>query len=1559
MGFGEIVGGIKDGIDSVAEKAGEVIDDVKETAGEAVEFATDKAADALEKAGAEGVADQVRTAGDDIADTLGAKVGERQLGETDDPKQLIHGDPAKINESASHLKDFFTALDGVGQGLRKLDTGGWKGKAADSFHEEFDAHPKQWMHAADACEAAGDALDAYADTVAWAQRQARAAIDKYQKAENTTKNAIEAYNSHISAYNSRVDAYNAAVEKNADPGSKPQKPGPFEDPGKEDREAARDILKHARSQRDAAAEKAQHAITLALVHAPTEPKFTDRLVLDGVDGMAAGSLHLMHFGGGLVKSGAETLKFARTLFPLDPYNISHPFQYFSNVSTTLMGLGGMALHPERLPKALLGSGWGSDPADATGNLIGNLFGGKGAGGFAKAAAKAGAKSTVKGAARGAMKRTADAARNLAREFNCKVLRREPVDIGTGRMILPQTDIQLPGSLPLAFSRTFESAYRAGRWFGPTWSSTADQRLEIDAEGVLLVGEQGQILAYPHPAVGVPTVPLDGTPRPLEQTPEGDYIVTDPSTGTRWFFSTYDEDLALLDEITDRRGHHITFDHDEHGTPTAITHSAGYRLLLTAEAGRITALHLAGAAPDGGDQLLMTYGYDEAGNLAAVTNSSGLPLRFGYDAEGRMTSWTDTNDSHFTFEYDDQDRCTFQTGAAGHLRSRFVYGERDPETGLRTTLQYDSHDQPTRYLVDDRLNVVAETDPTGATTRTERDRYDRVLSTTDPLGRTTRIEYDPVGRPTRITLPDGRHSTTTYDDHGNPVTTTGPDGTTWHQTYDARGNRTSITDPAGATTTYTYDRRGHISAVTDALGATTRIHCDPAGLPLTVTDPLGATTHYRRDRFGRVTSVTDPLGATTHFTWTVEGHLATRTDPTGATEHWTYDGEGNRTTHTDALNQTTHFEYTHFDTLTARTTPDGVRHTFTHDTELRLTQVTNPQGLTWDYAYDAAGRLTSETDFDNRVLTYTHDPAGQLTTRTDALSQVTTYTRDILGNITTKDAAGHITTYSYDPAGRLLRTSNPDATLTYTRDALGRVLTETVNGRTLSLTYDALGRRTSRTTPTGATTTYTYDAAGNRTTLTASGRTLTFEHDPTGRETTRHLPDTLTLTHQWDPTGRLTSQSLTSATTSPEAAPLLSRTYTYRPDGNLTAIDDSTRGHRTFDLDRAGRVTAVNAANWAETYAYDDAGNQTHATWPTNHPDPAAQGPRTYTGTRITRAGSIRYEHDALGRVTLRQKTRLSRKPDTWHYTWNPEDRLTTVTTPDGTIWHYTYDPLGRRTAKHRLTPDRTTTLESTHFTWDGPTLTEQSTTTPGSPQSLTLTWDHQDLTPLTQTERKLSTSGLPSAPQEVIDERFFGIVTDLVGTPTELVSSSGELVWRNTTTLWGCTSWNADATAYTPLRFPGQYFDPETQLHYNFYRHYDAFTSRYISADPLGLAPDDNNLSYVTNPHAWIDPLGLSPCEPPAVAETRAGKGSIVSDHPMPFNEALKAGADFLGEGYRELGKNTWVFRSADGLRQFRIDRDSLAGGHWPHVPHVHFEIYENGQAKKAFVNNHVPLTDY
>jgi RHS repeat-associated protein len=1027
---------------------------------------------------------------------------------------------------------------------------------------------------------------------------------------------------------------------------------------------------------------------------------------------------------------------------------------------------------------------------------------------------------------------------------------DPVDMATGAMFLPQVDVELPGNLPLSFTRRVASDYRCGWWFGPGWASTIDQRLEIDADGIVLVTEDGLLLAYPHP--GSPSsqvLPESGPRRPLTHLDDGGYRVEDPLTGHIRHFAPPADGIALLARITDRNQHTITFDYDEHGAPLAMRHSGGYHLKLTTEEGRITALSLAGAPDDGSDVVIKRYGYTD-GNLTETINSSGLPLRFTYDERLRITSWTDTNDSRYVYSYDDRDRCVAEGGEAGHITVTLDYDGTDPVwPDCRITTLTTAEGTSTRFVVNGNSQVIAEIDPLGGTARTAYDDHHHIVSRTDELGHTTTLDRDEAGRPTEVIRPDGALFRFEYGADGLLTVIGRPDGGSWRRTYDERGNCTAMTDPTGATTRFTYDTAGRVTEVVDALGNARTVRCNAAGLPVAATDPLGATTTWERDAFGRIVKYVDPLGETTRLVWTVEGLLARRITCDGASESWSYDGEGNCISHTTPAGAVTRFEYTHFDLPSARTGPDGARYQFIHDHSLRLAQVVSPQGLTWTYEHDAAGRLVSETDFDGRTLTYTYDAAGHLTSRTDMLGQIVDYTYDVVGNLTQKRSDEGVTQFTYDVNRHLVAATAPDAELALLRDANGRVTCEVVNGRRLTYQYDQLGRVSRRTTPSGASSGWTYDRAGNRSQLNASGREIRFRHDWSGLETARHFGDNSVLTQVYDGLGRLTAQELFHGDDT-----LMCRDYTYAEDGNLIGIDDSSYGSRRFELDAANRVTAVRASGWSEQYAYDAAGNLSAASWPAGYPADQATGARAYIGTKVTRAGDTRYKYDSLGRVVLRQRKRLSHKPETWHYSWDSENRLRSVRTPDGVCWRYLYDPLGRRIAKQRIAPDGLTVVEQIDFTWDGVILCEQTTSTPSSPHLVATTWDHDGLHPIVQTERILA-----DASQEEIDSRFFSIITDLVGTPTELVDERGDVAWRTRATLWGITAWNSDASAYTPLRFPGQYYDPETGLHYNYFRHYDPETARYLTPDPLGLAPAPNPVTYVANPHSGVDLLGLSP----------------------------------------------------------------------------------------------------
>jgi RHS repeat-associated protein len=61
-------------------------------------------------------------------------------------------------------------------------------------------------------------------------------------------------------------------------------------------------------------------------------------------------------------------------------------------------------------------------------------------------------------------------------------------------------------------------------------------------------------------------------------------------------------------------------------------------------------------------------------------------------------------------------------------------------------------------------------------------------------------------------------------------------------------------------------------------------------------------------------------------------------------------------------------------------------------------------------------------------------------------------------------------------------------------------------------------------------------------------------------------------------------------------------------------------------------------------------------------------------------------------------------------------------------------------------------------------------------------------------------------------------------------------------------------SATMDLRFPGQLFQLETGLHYNWHRHYDPKTGRYLQPDPLGFVCVSTSISLSNDlePGKWV-----------------------------------------------------------------------------------------------------------
>ncbi|MEY9906501.1 RHS repeat-associated protein [Catenulispora sp. MAP12-49] len=1052
---------------------------------------------------------------------------------------------------------------------------------------------------------------------------------------------------------------------------------------------------------------------------------------------------------------------------------------------------------------------------------------------------------------------------------------DPVDVVSGWMLTEETDLALPGVLPLFLNRAYNSAYETGRLFGPGWASTLDQRLSINGAGIHFAGDDAQLVDYAIPAAEEEVLPARGSRWPLVWDRQTDEIrITEPRSGHTRHFAVvhYRDDVGEIRDLTaisDRNGNRIDFLRDENGTPTTVEHSGGYRVAIetaaTPSGTRVTAIRLldradgaGGTDADGGSTLIRRFSYDDQGRLTGVINDSGLPYRYGYDEADRITSWADRVGYRYTYEYDTLGRVVRTTGDHGFMSGAFVYDEPN-----NTTTFTDSRGARSVYQYDDEGHLTTVTDPFGNTTSLRHDRLGRILSCTDPLGNTTDYRRDDRGNVVEVRNPDGTSVAIAYNDLGLATAITEPGGAIWSREYDLRGNLVTVTDPLGAETVYRYAGNGARLAVIDALGHTVRFDCDVAGLPLAITDPLGGTIEAERDAFGRIVAVTDALQGRTTTGWTVDGLPAWQVGPDGARQEWRYDPENCLVSYSDPLGETTGFEPGPFGKVLARTDPNGARYVFAYDTELNLVSVTNPADARWQYTYDAAGRLVSETDFIGRTLDFTHDAAGRLVRKTTGSGHEMFFERDWAGRLLRRRTAGEESAYQYDLSGNLIAASGRDSAVTITRGADGRILSETVDGRTLTNEYDRAGRRVRRTTPTGVVSTWSFDAAGRAAELATSAGRLAFDRDAAGREIARALgPDTWLL-RDFDAAGRLATQQVWSGDrphtlagpggASPEQAGRLvvGRHYAYRSDGMPSEITDTLRGIRRFGSDELGRVTSVDGASWSESYAYDAFGNLTQSVLPGGDD---ASGARETDRTLIRRAGRTSYEHDDAGRLVKSTRRTLSGQRKVWTYSWDTEDHLARVTLPDGTTWRYVYDPMGRRTAKARIAADGSV-AEWISFVWDGMRLAEQHAVGPdGAVTALTWDYDPGTFQPAAQTRR----SWAKDADQQRVDEVFHAIITDLAGAPTELVTPDGRIAWHTTASLWGRTiAVSAEPDVDCPLRFPGQYHDGETGLHYNVHRYYDPDTASYLTADPLGLTPAPNDRSYVSNPLVWIDPLGL------------------------------------------------------------------------------------------------------
>jgi len=184
-------------------------------------------------------------------------------------------------------------------------------------------------------------------------------------------------------------------------------------------------------------------------------------------------------------------------------------------------------------------------------------------------------------------------------------------------------------------------------------------------------------------------------------------------------------------------------------------------------------------------------------------------------------------------------------------------------------------------------------------------------------------------------------------------------------------------------------------------------------------------------------------------------------------------------------------------------------------------------------------------------------------------------------------------------------------------------------------------------------------------------------------------------------------------------------------------------------------------------------------------------------------------------------------------------------------------------------------------------------------------------------------------------------VNDHLSTPQKLVNQDNQTTWEASYSAFGAVD-IATELVTNNHRFPGQYYDAESGLHYNWNRYYDPETGRYITSDPIGLGGGLNTYAYVGgNPLKFVDPYGLYKCSCKGIDSSGGGSGQRYPDGMKKCTYKCSCKCDDGGNeqivvlgGSWEAEKGSWICHGAitgtntygtstRGFSTFNIDADS------------------------------------